>query len=88
MQSKGDFWNEYIKVVDVEGASHFGKNLDAFWDALSAGGPGFPKGISELKLLNSSSLKTIDEGEFYSALVTIADDLRSCIYSDFVLHVE
>ncbi len=88
IQTKDDFWNEYLKVVDTEGAEYFGRNLDALWDALSAGGPGFPKNLSELKLTNSNVLKTIDGGVFHAKLISLAQDLLTCHHSDFVLQME
>lgn len=40
--SKADFWNIYASQIDSESRKGFGKNLDAFNDAINAKGPGFP----------------------------------------------
>lgn len=88
IKTQNEFWNEYLNVVDTEGAEYFGRNLDAFWDALSAGGPGHPKDLSELSLTNSNALKTIDAGAFHTKLASLAQDLLACNHSDFVLQLE
>jgi len=41
-KSKNDFWEKYTKQIPTESAKLFGKNLDAFNDAITGGGPGFP----------------------------------------------
>ncbi|WP_367154894.1 barstar family protein [Methylomonas sp. HYX-M1] len=78
IQSKVDFWNLYLEVVDPDGAEYFGKNLDALWDALHAGGPGFP-GEEEctIKVINTATLKQIEDGIFYDHLKQISYDLKS-----------
>ncbi|NRP18923.1 hypothetical protein LPJGGPFB_02170 [Ensifer adhaerens] len=53
----------------------FGRNLDAFWDAIEGGGPGWP---GEVTLIFShsdqlSKLRTPD-GSFLDALKKIAND--------------
>ena len=40
--SETDFWNQYKKQISAESAKNFGMNLDAFNDAITGGGPGFP----------------------------------------------
>ena len=40
--SQTDFWEKYTKQIPTESAKLFGKNLDAFNDAITGGGPGFP----------------------------------------------
>jgi len=40
--SKADFWKMYSNQIPTESARYFGENLDAFNDAITAGGPGFP----------------------------------------------
>jgi len=43
INTEEDFWNSYVSCVEIEGEEYFGRNLDALWDALHAGGPGTPK---------------------------------------------
>ncbi|WP_331990129.1 barstar family protein [Chitinimonas sp.] len=66
------FWQAYLAATNPEGAGYFGRNLDAFWDALN-GGPGWP-GECQLKFVNTASLKVLNEGRFYVALQEIARD--------------
>ena len=72
IQSPAQFWEAYISATRPLGASIFGRNLDAFHDALS-GGPGYP-GPCEISLLNSSQLGAIQSGRFLQALREIAED--------------
>jgi RNAse (barnase) inhibitor barstar len=74
VQTRDDFWRVYLSTVKPEGAELFGRNLDAFWDAL-AGGPGWP-GECVLRFVNTAPLKRIDDGRFYGALIKIAQDSR------------
>lgn len=70
-----DFWRLYVQSTNPEGASYFGRNLDAFWDAL-AGGPGYP-GECELRFINTDSIKSFRSGAFYNALKKIAEDCQT-----------
>ncbi|MFK8059781.1 MAG: hypothetical protein AB8B78_06770 [Polaribacter sp.] len=40
--TKLDFWNKYVSEIDYKSGKGFGKNLDAFNDAINHKGPGFP----------------------------------------------
>lgn len=42
MISQEAFWQEYLQVVKPTGADIFGRNLAAFNDAVTGGGPGWP----------------------------------------------
>lgn len=42
LTSLDEFWQRYVDAAKPEGASLFGRNLDAFWDAVEGGGPGWP----------------------------------------------
>lgn len=68
------FWLAYLSATNPEGAGYFGRNLDAFWDALH-GGPGWP-GECNLCFINISSISHFREGQFYSALQQIATDSK------------
>lgn len=49
------FWQRYLDATQPEAARSFGRNLDAFWDAIEAGGPGWP-GEAKLVFRNSAAL--------------------------------
>ena len=66
------FWQAYLATTEPESSGYFGRNLDAFWDALN-GGPGWP-GECQLKFINTASIKALREGLFYQALQKIARD--------------
>jgi RNAse (barnase) inhibitor barstar len=71
LKSASDFWARYVDVVRPDGAAIFGRNLDAFWDAMSAGGPGFPR-QDEVRFIHSEQLLAFDGGAFLEALRRIA----------------
>lgn len=69
LTSINELWELYVHVVQPDGAEHFGRNLDAFNDAL-AGGPGFP-GECELVFRNCGALEELQSG-FLGRLKEIA----------------
>lgn len=73
-----DFWEAYLVEVNPEGAQNFGRNLDAFWDAVSAGGPGWP-GECTLRFINTDALAAWRQGEFVSRLREIAAESTSVV---------
>ncbi len=81
-----NFWNGYLAIVEPDGSEFFGKNLDAFWDALSAGGPGYPGDESSvIEVVNTESIKKFRDGNFYRALIKVAEDLNSEPFSSVSL---
>lgn len=42
VSSPDEFWRRYLDATRPDGEEHFGRNLDAFWDAIEGGGPGWP----------------------------------------------
>jgi RNAse (barnase) inhibitor barstar len=70
LSSESAFWERYLLATNPEGAQYFGRNLDAFSDALS-GGPGWPGEIC-IRLTNSEHLKSWRDGLFYKGLEGIA----------------
>ncbi|WP_312320132.1 barstar family protein [Stenotrophomonas sp.] len=66
-----EFWRAYLQVTTPEGASVFGRNMNAFWDALTGGGPGWP-GECVIRLQGSSALEKLDDGRFVRQLRQIA----------------
>jgi hypothetical protein len=67
-----DFWNAYVAAALPDGRSHFGRNLAAFWDAVSAGGPGWPGEDCELWFINTAPVRRFADGKFYESLKEIA----------------
>ncbi len=47
------FWRHYVNVIDSESIGYFGRNFNALWDALSAGGPGAPDFPCTFRIINS-----------------------------------
>jgi hypothetical protein len=73
VETPDQFWREYVLAVGSAACRDFGRNLDAFNDALS-GGPGFPGHGSTVRLLHSAALERIEAGAFFSSLQDIASD--------------
>jgi hypothetical protein len=78
MKCEEDFWKAYLAVVNPDGTQNFGRNLDAFWDAVSAGGPGWP-GECTLRFINTDALAAWRQGEFVSRLREIAAESTSVV---------
>lgn len=66
-KSAGDVWQRYLDAADPEGAGLFGRNLDAFWDAVENGGPGWP-GEAKLIFKHSAALAELPIGSGLSFL--------------------
>lgn len=73
--STGEFWQRYLDAVQPEGAAIFGRNLNAFWDAIEGGGPGWPGEVSLVftHVATLSALRTRGNASFIGALRTLAD---------------
>ncbi len=74
--SEDEFWRLYLDSVDAQGAHLFGRNLDAFWDALEGGGPGWP-GEVNLHFINAKSLAPLRGKTFLTTLKRLASELSS-----------
>lgn len=73
VQTEDDFWHLYCEVIKPQGQHHFGRNLQALWDALSAGAPGWP-GECQIELIHVDQFA--ERNPFlYSGLQRIAKDL-------------
>jgi RNAse (barnase) inhibitor barstar len=55
VRSVDDLWQRYVDAAEPADAKGFGRNLDAFWDAIEGGGPGWP-GEARLVFTHSSDL--------------------------------
>jgi len=75
--STDEFWQRYLDAAKPEGAAMFGRNLDAFWDAIENGGPGWPGKVS-LVFTHSAKLSDLrakgGNASFLEALKSIADE--------------
>jgi RNAse (barnase) inhibitor barstar len=72
IESEEEFWRAYLATTHPEGAGFFGRNLDAFRDALS-GGPGWP-GACVIYFINTERIQPLRSGYFYEALLEIAHE--------------
>ena len=54
LTSQPDFRRQYLSVAPPEGAEYFGRNIAAFRDAVTAGGPGWPGGPCILRVERSA----------------------------------
>lgn len=74
--SEAEFWVRYVEAVQPEGADEFGRNVDAFRDAVEKGGPGWP-GECALHIVNTRCIRNLDGGLLLQALRDIARDAAS-----------
>ena len=73
--SESEFWKAYLSASRPEGAGFFGRNLDAFRDALQ-GGPGWP-GECTLRFTNTATVEPLRDGAFLRALRDIANESQN-----------
>lgn len=74
-QSRADFWKSYAQQIPSDSAAYFGKNLDAFNDAITGAGPGFP-GECLIEIVGTGRLIKLfgqDHFDFIIELLTDAD---------------
>ncbi len=72
-ETKEEFWNEYISEIDSESGKFFGKNLDAFNDAITAEGPGFP-GECIIEIIGTEKLEKVFGKEDFEFIIGILKD--------------
>jgi RNAse (barnase) inhibitor barstar len=76
IESPDEFWQRYLDAAKPEGASMFGRNLDAFWDAIEGGGPGWPGEVT-LIFTHADQLAALrtrgGKGSFIDALRSMAN---------------
>ena len=70
--SAAEFWQLYLDTAKPSDGKLFGRNLDAFWDAVEFGGPGWPGNV-ELVFTHSSQLEAVEAANGRSLL----DGLRN-----------
>lgn len=76
VKSSKDLWRKYIEVTGPDGVENFGYNLDAFNDAITGGGPGWP-GECEIYFTNTWSIQKLCGETFYLELQRIAKESRT-----------
>ncbi|MFD2780670.1 barstar family protein [Novosphingobium pokkalii] len=75
-KSADEVWQRYVDAVNPANAAVFGRNLDAFWDAVEYGSPGWP-GPVKLVFLHSqrlATLRTRNGLSLFAGLRQIADE--------------
>jgi len=80
-QSKDDFWNKYVAEIDSESAKYFGKNLDAFNDAITGAGPGFP-GDCIIEIVGTEKLEKIFGKEDFDFIIGL---LKEAEFVDLII---
>ena len=83
-KTKEDFWNKYVAEIDPESGKLFGKNLDAFNDAITAEGPGFP-GDCIIEIIGTKKLEKIFGKEDFDFIVGL---LRNAEFVDLIIEKE
>jgi len=76
--SEAEFWHRYVEATNPLSKEYFGRNLDAFWDAVEGGGPGWPGDVA-LIFKNAVSLAPLRDGRFLAALKEIASEASTSI---------
>jgi len=71
-----ELWEKYVEVTQPEGVEFFGYGLDAFNDAITGGGPGWP-GECEIYFINTARIQRFRDGAFYKYLEKIAAESTS-----------
>jgi hypothetical protein len=68
VNNEKDFWDLYLKVVDGDGSEYFGRNMYAFRDSITGGGPGCPEFPSKFIFTNSNPNSSEVMGKILSIL--------------------
>lgn len=63
ISDEAGFWDAYLNAVVPDGEADFGRNFDAFRDAILGGGPGWP-GVCVLRLRGFDDLRAVSGGNF------------------------
>ena len=80
-ETKKDFWNKYISEIGSESGKNFGKNLDAFNDAITAEGPGFP-GDCIIEIVGTEKLEKIFGKKDFDYVISL---LRQAEFVDLIV---
>jgi hypothetical protein len=77
LTDEATFWQEYLTAVQPEGSEFFGRNLAAFRDAITAGGPGWPGDQCRLRIVGHEAAGFGDE--FLTRLLEIARESKGFV---------
>ena len=83
-ETKEDFWNKYVAEIDSESGKLFGKNLDAFNDAITSEGPGFP-GDCIIEIIGTKKLEKVFGKENFEFIIGL---LRDAEFVDLIIEKE
>ena len=79
--SKLDFWDKYIADMEFSAKKDFGKNLDAFNDAITAKGPGYP-GDCIIEITGTEKLEKIFGKESFDFII---NTLQQAEFVDLII---
>lgn len=82
--SKLDFWNKYVEDMEFSAKKNFGKNLDAFHDAITTQGPGYP-GDCIIEITGIKKLEKIFGKEDFDFIIGL---LRDAEFVDLIIEKE
>ena len=83
-ETKEDFWDQYVAQIDFESGKYFGKNLDAFTDAITAAGPGFP-GDCIIEIISTKKLEQLFGKKDFDFIIKL---LRDAEFVDLIIEKE
>lgn len=83
-EKKADFWNSYASQIPADSSQYFGKNLNAFNDAITGGGPGFP-GDCIIEIVGTKKLRSIFGNEEFDFIIKLLQDAE---FVDLILEKE
>lgn len=74
-KSQGDFWNQYVNQIPSDSAKFFGRNLDAFNDAITGGGPGFP-GDCIIEIVGTEDLEELFGKRNFEYIISLLEEAK------------
>ncbi|WP_269236419.1 barstar family protein [Flavobacterium flavigenum] len=83
-ETKEDFWNKYVAEIDSESGKLFGKNLQAFNNAITAGGPGFPEDCI-IEIIGTEKFEKVFGKEDFEFIIRL---LRDAEFVDLIIEKE
>lgn len=75
VRTPDEFWEANSGRFAISPSGRFGRNLDALWDALAGGGPGWPGNV-EIEVHHIEALEAAGHQPFVAALERIGMDLE------------
>ena len=78
-ETQEQFWDKYCEQIGSERANGFGRNLDAFNDAITGGGPGCP-GDAIMEIIGRDKLTAVFGERQFQFIIDVLSDAD---YIDF-----